>query len=440
MRRSPFISLGLAAFFMTAVPGGAQAAVDDLVRHALELEAGGRAGEAYALLAPLAAIRAGDPDFDYALGIAAADGGHAAEAIIALQRVLALQPRNAQARAELARVYAMSGDVDTAKREFDTVVDDPSLPDPVRQRFNRIVRDLGREQKGGGNALTGYLEESVGADTNINTATSLTSVVLPIFASLGPANLSGGASRMDANFYTVDAGLSYASALSRQTRGFISVLGSLRDNLGSRQFDQSVLTATAGVGHTLASRDVLSASAQYQQFWLARGRYRQAYGPTAQYTHRLAGGRALSFAAQWLRLDYRTDPLRDADRLMLSATYAGRYTYAALSGGHEETRDGSADNLSNSFYSARTGIELPIQARAAFVGAVAIERRTYDAADPLFLKSRRDTQVDVSGGVKLLLVRNVYLRPSLSYTRNYSNISLFAYSRFIASFGLRVEF
>ena len=42
------------------------------------------------------------------------------------------------ARAEIARVYALSGDVDTARAQFDTVLQDPSLPDPVRQRFTRM--------------------------------------------------------------------------------------------------------------------------------------------------------------------------------------------------------------------------------------------------------------------------------------------------------------
>jgi Flp pilus assembly protein TadD len=89
----------------------------------------------YAALSAEAEIRAGDPAFDYRLGVTAADSGHYGEAIIAFQRVLAVQPTLAQARAELARAYALAGDIDTARAQFATVVDDPSLPDPVRQRF-----------------------------------------------------------------------------------------------------------------------------------------------------------------------------------------------------------------------------------------------------------------------------------------------------------------
>jgi tetratricopeptide (TPR) repeat protein len=207
-----------ASVLLVAAP--AHATVDDLLKNALALESQGRMAEAYTLLSPLTAERAGDADFDYALGLAASDTGHGGEALLAFQRVLAVQPGNAPARAELARVYAMTGDIDTAKAQFDTVVEDPSLPDPVRQRFNRIVRDLGREQQGGGTSVTGFAEISGGIDSNINTATNLTSITLPIFASLGPASLSGGATQQDSNFVGADAGISVASGVSRQDRAF----------------------------------------------------------------------------------------------------------------------------------------------------------------------------------------------------------------------------
>ncbi|WP_417617104.1 tetratricopeptide repeat protein, partial [Parasphingorhabdus sp.] len=55
--------------------------------------------------------RVGDPDYDMTLGLAALDSGRYGEAILAFQRVLAVQPDNARAQAELARAYAMAGDV-----------------------------------------------------------------------------------------------------------------------------------------------------------------------------------------------------------------------------------------------------------------------------------------------------------------------------------------
>ena len=58
---------------------------------------------AYRLLEPLESQRAGDPEYDYLLGIAALDSGERERAVFALERVLAVNPNHAQARAEIAR-------------------------------------------------------------------------------------------------------------------------------------------------------------------------------------------------------------------------------------------------------------------------------------------------------------------------------------------------
>ncbi len=65
---------------------------------------------AFALLDPLEIARAGESAFDYLLGIAALDSGHVTRAIFALERVLAVQPQNNLARAEIARAYLIAGE------------------------------------------------------------------------------------------------------------------------------------------------------------------------------------------------------------------------------------------------------------------------------------------------------------------------------------------
>ena len=94
------VSIGVLAFAMAA-PAAAQNSGDD-------------AETQYAELARQQSTRAGDPAYDYAFATAAIDAGHYGEAIIALQRVLAVQPNNAPARAELARAEAQWQDL---KRE-----------------------------------------------------------------------------------------------------------------------------------------------------------------------------------------------------------------------------------------------------------------------------------------------------------------------------------
>lgn len=387
-----------------------------------------------------AVAKPGNVDADYALGLAAADAGHYAEAIIAFQRVLAVQPDHSRARAEIARAYALAGDIDTARSTFDTVINDPTVPDPVRTRIGKLVRDYDRAIDGGGRSITGYVEAEGGYDSNVNTATGLTSITLPVFAFLGPAALSGTATRMDDSYYQLQGGLSGVTGLSRQTRAYVSVLGSWRDHMDSGAFDQAALTGTAGVSHAMATGTVVSLSGQVQRFWLGHDGYRTAVGAIAQITRPVAGGRAISLQGQYFRFDYDNAAIRDADRIAMTATYTGRTWFAGVGGGRERTVRAGARNLGYWFAAGQLGTEYPLNERFALLAGGSVEHRNYAGADPLFLAGRRDTQVDGSLGVRFVAAKGLSVRPRVTYTRNFSNIALYDYSRVTASVGLRFEY
>ena len=418
----------------------AWATVDPLVSQALALEQQGKPGEAFILLAPQAATRAGDPDFDYALGLAAADSHHPGEAIAAFERVLAVQPDNSRARAEIARVYAMSGDIDSARDAFDTVQNDPTVPDPVRNRIGKLVRDYDRQIGGGGTSLTGFGEAEAGYDSNVNTATGLTSITLPIFAFLGPASLNGAATRMHDGFYQLQGGISAASGLSRQDKVYASVLGNWRDNFNSSQFDQAAVTGTAGISHTIVGGPIVSLSGQLQRFWLGHNGYRTAIGGIARAAVPQAGGTALSFQGQYFRYNYDGDQSKDADRITGSVDYSGKRWFAGIGGGRERTIRAAARHLGYWFAAAQAGAELPVDDRLAVLVGGSVEHRDYRATDPLFLRDRRDTQADASLGLRYIVAPGISLRPRATYTRNFSDIALYDFSRVTASLALRAEF
>lgn len=387
-----------------------------------------------------ASVRAGDPAFDYALGIAALDTGRFGEAIIALQRVLAVTPANAAARAELARAYALAGDIDTARDQFATVVEDPSLPDPVRQRFTGFVRGLDRQIRGGGSDISGFADSRIGYDSNINSATDLNAIVIPLFSFLGPGQLGAGAVAQDDEFADITAGISGVTAISRQDRLFASLLGNRRDNSGSDTFDQAAVTGTAGYAHSFATQDVVSISAQAQKFWLGERGFRTSVGVTGQYTKALAGGKAVTLSAGWNRLDFDGDPLRDADRYSAGVGFVGKRFVLNLIGGKEETRRAAGDNLSFAFAAANLGAEVPLSRRIAMVAGAAFDLRRHDAADPLFLARRKDERIDLQAGLKVAVLDRLFLQPTATYSRNWSNIALFDFERWTIAVGARFEF
>jgi len=384
--------------------------------------------------------RASDPHFNYYLGLAALNSGRTGEAIQAFQRVLAIQPDNAVVQAELARAYAMAGDIDTARAEFDTVRGNPSIPDPVRDRIDGLVRKMDQQIAGGATQITGYFDVEGGYDSNINTATDAISVTLPLFAFLGPANLGGGAREQDAEFYQIQGGLSASTPLSRQTRLFGSVLGNWRDNIDSRFVDQASAVGTLGIAHSFANGDVISLSGQGQRFWLGHKGYRTSVGGDIRYTKRLSGNRALAVSGQYFRLNYDGNPLQDAERFAARVIYADKNIYGGIGGGKEETRRPGADQLSYAFASAQLGGEWSLGEKTAVIAGASVEHRDYDSRDPLFLKGRKDTQLDASVGVRYRITDTISIRPRVSYTRNDSNIVLYDYDRWTASVGVRLSF
>jgi hypothetical protein len=439
------VALGVSSLLapsLASTPALAQSAAqpDDAAALAEAKAARDKAEADYRILSAQIGQRAGDPAFDYALGIAALDSGRFGEAIIAFQRVLAVQPDNAAARAELARAYALAGDIDTAREQFATVVDDPSLPDPVRQRFTGFVRQFDKQIAGGGSDISGFVDARIGHDSNINTATEQNTIVIPLFSFLGAGRLGAGAVAQSDEFYDITAGISGVTAIGRQDRLFASVLGNWRDNLNTSMFDQAALTATAGYAHSFANDDVISISGQMQEFWLDDAGFRTSYGVTTQYTKPLAGGKALTVSAQWNRLDFDGDPLRDADRFAVGAGFVGKIFAANINGGTEETRRSAGDHLSFDFVSANLGAEVPLAKRVAVVGGIAFDLRRHDTPDPLFLTERKDERLDLQAGFKVALADRLFLQPTATYSRNWSNIALFDFERWTVSVGARFEF
>src|SRR3954468_14581277 len=109
---------------------------------------------AYKLLLPQEGARAGDPEFDYLLGISALDSGDLERAVFALERVLAVQPNNHVARAEIARAYFAMGEKDTARKEFETVRQQ-TIPAEAKATIEKYLSAIAASDV---TQITGYVE------------------------------------------------------------------------------------------------------------------------------------------------------------------------------------------------------------------------------------------------------------------------------------------
>ncbi|MEO8386158.1 MAG: tetratricopeptide repeat protein, partial [Betaproteobacteria bacterium] len=136
-----------------------------LLHDAKQLLAADNPKQAFMILVAKQDKLAGDPDFDYLLGVSALDSGKIDEAIIAFERVLQVKPTRADARMDLSRAYFNAGSMDLAEANFLELKS--SNPPPttlaVIDKYLAAIRDR-RAQNATG--LLAWGETGLGYDSN----------------------------------------------------------------------------------------------------------------------------------------------------------------------------------------------------------------------------------------------------------------------------------
>jgi len=130
-----------------------------------------RAQEAYDLLMPMEASKAGDPAFDYMLGVSAMESGDLSNAVFALQRAIAMKPDFVGAKMDLARTYYKLDELREARQEFNSILSHkPSrkLTEIVNLYLYNIKRKQSKPNQK--NAPRISLSMGAGIDSNANSA------------------------------------------------------------------------------------------------------------------------------------------------------------------------------------------------------------------------------------------------------------------------------
>ena len=419
---------------------------DELTDQAKVLLNQNKAKEAFTLLDSVEATRAGDADFDLLLGISAIEAGQNTRGVFALERVLAIQPNNARARAEIARAYLALGETTTAKQEFETVQKQGVSPE-VSAVINRFLDAVDRLDTVSRTTIHGYVEGSSGYDTNVNVGPNRNSVDLAI-PGIGvlPFILSNSSKANDAWFATMGGGLNVRTPINGNVAIVGGVAGVLRNNYGANvgQFDSLVGDAYAGV---VVARDknVFSLNAQFNQYELSSNTYRTAAGLSGQWQYNLDARNQLSAFAQYSDLRYQTQQFRNADRWVAGGAFAhayrgGEVVYASVYLVNERQREAAMPWLGLNGYGVRFGGQMNFNAQTVLFANGSAEYRHYGADDPLFLTTRRDTQVDLAIGANYMPARYWKITPKLSWTNNDSNAELYKYHREIVSVTVRRDF
>jgi tetratricopeptide (TPR) repeat protein len=438
--------LALLFSFVSAFPLTAFA-TDELLISAKEQIDKGNPQAAYDLLVPLQPERAGDPEYDFVLGSAALAIGKNTEAVFALERVLAIEPNSAPARALIARAYFNLKETETAKREFEKVRQQ-NVPPEVATAVNRFLDAIERIEASERTSIHGFVEVGIGHDSNVNSATADNRVAVPFF---GGAIFSLAASSVEQEdaFVSFGGGVNFQHPLSKRLGLFGGVAYQNKSNRNETDFSTYYYDANLGLSYRL-DRDTLTLAAQYNTFYVNnsavyRNAYRNASGVTGQWQHDFDSRNQASFFVQYSLLEYPDQEIRNADRYVGGAGYAHAFgrgtviTYLGVYGGVEDEKEDGVPQLGHHLYGARLGAQWNMSEKFALFLNASGERREYGGPDPFFLVDRVDTQYSASTGLIFFPRKNVRVTTQASGTQNDSNIPLYAYDRVVYQITLRYD-
>ncbi|MEI7430983.1 MAG: surface lipoprotein assembly modifier [Betaproteobacteria bacterium] len=418
---------------------------DELTDRAKILLDQGKAGEAFKLLNSVEAERAGDVGFDLLLGLSAIESGQNTRGVFALERVLAVQPKNARARAEIARAYLALGETTMAKKEFEAV-QKQGVPPEVSATIDRFLDTVDRLDTVSRTTIRGYLEGSSGYDTNVNVGPNRGAVAIPGFGGL-PFTLSNSSKANEAWFATLGGGVNMRTPINSDVAVAGGVSTVLRNNFGDNnvsQFDSLVGDAYGGVVVT-KDKNVYSLNAQFNQYELGGKIYRTAAGLSGQWQYNMDARNQLSVFAQYSDLNYPTQTVRNAERWVAGSAFAhayrgGEVVFASAYLLNERQRNSTVPWLGLDGFGVRLGGQMNYDAKTVFFATGSIEYRRYGAVDPAFLTTREDTQYDVALGANYTPARYWKVTPRLSWTVNESNAELYKYHRELISVTVRRDF
>lgn len=430
----------LSAGLLLGVSSVAQA--DSTTDRAHGLLTGGQGRAAFELLEPLESERAGDENYDFLLGLAALEIGQNTRAVFALERVLAVNPGNLRARAEIGRAYLALGEVETARQEFENVRKQ-GVPADVSLTLDRYIAAARRVEDRSKPSLNGFLEAQIGYDTNVNVGPNKNSVVIPGLSST-PAILSPDSKANRDAFGSLAGGVGGRLPLSENLALLAGVNGTTRANQHKEQFDIANYDANAGLVFT-SGQHVATLMAQYGGVNVDDRKYRSVGGLTGQWQYNIDARNQFSTFVQYGKLNYEREKVRDADRWVAGAAYAYLWRNAAvlfgsLYGVGERADADIARYLGFNGLGIRLGGKANLSEKTTLFGGASFEYRRHLETDPSFLVTRTDQQYGLVAGTTYAFAREWTLTPQISLTANRSNTALNEYHRAIVSLAIRREF
>ncbi len=412
---------------------------DTVVQQALALSEKGQSKEAFELLDPLEVQRAGEPEFDLVLGIAANQTAQFSRAVFALERVLVVQPANGRARAELARALFAVGDTKNARLLL-TQTKEQGVPPEVAKTIDQFLQAIDKVEEAAQSTVKVFVEGSLGYDTNANSGPSTTSFAVPSLPGLGNITLTTGLPA-PASFAALAAAVSGRRVLDSRWSLFGSLNGNQRwnGNTGVVPNTQQI-DLSAGASYR-EDKNEYSISALLGTSSSNGSKDRDQTGIVGEWTYRLDGFRQFNTYAQLTRMTYPLS-IRDVQRNVFGTSFAqlfrdGTIVFGGIYSGYENQFDPAFPQLGHKLWGLRAGGQKPLGEGLSMFASFGFEDRTFNGQDPTFLVIRNDQQFSLNLGITWIPAKSWRVTPLLSLIRTTSNVVVNDFSK--QSLGVKVR-
>lgn len=430
INRSIFLSLSLILLSVNLF-------ADEFTDEGKRLIDNNQSSEAFDYLFAEIEDRAGTPEYDLLLGIAALDSGHPTQAVFAFERVLAIDPDNSRARLELARAYFELNENEAAKEEF-VYAKTLEIPEEVSATIEEFLtaidsRVRAAEQQQQFNA---YAQLRLGYDTNVNSATDSSTVALPAFGNL-VFTLDDTSRELDSGFYNLEGGMSFSNRFSPEHN--LSVFGNAnifyRPTWEEHRFDTAAGNAQLGLRHNRDNNSFL-ASIQGQKYYLDDDVSRNQAGINLQWLHTASQRTQYSVFAQGLIQRFPGQTIRNVNQysggvgiVHLLAGNASPVVYASIYAGTDDECDSTRPDFGRTYFGIRGGGEYSLRQDLKLIGSASYQYSKYGGDDPLFQERRKDNFLFLRSGLEYTYQENWVFTPEVRYLVNDSNFVINDFDR-----------
>jgi hypothetical protein len=290
--------------------------------------------------------------------------------------------------------------------------------------------------------VTGYVEASIGHDSNVNAGVSQGTLFLPLFGA--NFTLVPSATQQDDDFRTVGGGIDVSVPIKETLSLVAGADVRQRTYLSSDTFDHLISGLHAGVQHA-DERDVVRFTAGMNHDELNDRSYRRLQSLNAEWRRQINRRTQFTVYGQDLRIRYPQAGTRSQSSNMLIFGVGGvrtldeatrSFAFGNVFAGEDDATDQRIDG-NRRLFGARVGVQRALRSDTDWYATLGLQRSDYSQENPIFALTRRDWQYDVALGANWRLNDAWSLRPQLAYTRNDATTAINDYDRYELSVTLR---